>query len=629
MSYLNRAYSSGGLSESQVKRKFDEYIGGTADEEQITCTKRFVFDSNEPSQVKLSTGASPGYVLTSDEVGNASWQPIPIQSVDQNDSGLDEADVVQILTDRGIQTLANGVRVTLPETVIQDALYFGDFLGPKIDLLNYSIEVPDLIQIKVAGSTVFQCDTSFLPARARFFTPLILDNPIYPSESKAIQSVDIGSQLRVLHDTAEGTEGADSDPALVVHSLYTTSTSAPVTISNTTVEHTSSTTADYGMQLDYTVKSSNQGTNTIVRQQITTPNAGTDKQGRYRVMVQKQDGTGLVEALTLRPVYSEIFANNQLHVTCNGATNSTDFERKLYLKEPIYPHPSNTSQRVQIGSQLLISHDLADGTEGQDADPALLVRTNMSGATSSTEMCRFARFTASATDANYGGHIHFNLESSNNFTNTNVGKIDFLRNSSTAGNRSGRLIVSTSDESGSLQSIFTATTTALTINEHILPSENNTLDIGNSSEGFRDIRVRNVVASQNGNLHLCTQEGNIRMGITNTQIGITLPLRPSTSGTTELGSSSLMWSTTHTNNVNANNILRLQTDSGSRVQIEAGAVRVLVPFTPQTNGSTSLGTSLTRFSGCFLTTNVDVSSDERLKKDISPLNLGLDFVRDI
>lgn len=169
--------------------------------------------------------------------------------------------------------------------------------------------------------------------------------------------------------------------------------------------------------------------------------------------------------------------------------------------------------------------------------------------------------------------------------------------------------------------LLSINSTRILVHENILPNANGTLDIGDSSQGFRDLRVRNLVASVNGNIHLCTQEGTIRMGITNSQIGITLPLRPSISNTTELGGASLMFSNCHTNNINANNILRLQTDSGTRVQIEAGAVRVLVPLTPQLNGSASLGTSLTRFSNCYLQNAVDISSDSRKKNSIQRINI--------
>ena len=58
-------------------------------------------------------------------------------------------------------------------------------------------------------------------------------------------------------------------------------------------------------------------------------------------------------------------------------------------------------------------------------------------------------------------------------------------------------------------------------------------------------------------------------------------------------------------------------------------MRSHIVFTPNTNGAQNLGSTSTRWGTLFSVNNPDVSSDERIKKEISNLNMGLDFIENV
>ena len=66
-----------------------------------------------------------------------------------------------------------------------------------------------------------------------------------------------------------------------------------------------------------------------------------------------------------------------------------------------------------------------------------------------------------------------------------------------------------------------------------------------------------------------------------------------------------------------------------RLQLSNTALTCLVHNIPNSNNTRDWGTSSLRWRDCYLVNNPNVSSDERIKKDIEPLPYGLNIIEQL
>lgn len=217
-----------------------------------------------------------------------------------------------------------------------------------------------------------------------------------------------------------------------------------------------------------------------------------------------------------------------------------------------------------------------------------------SDTTLNTAIFRMSHTGVNTPTIGYGQDIIFR----NNIETINYDLCKFLITQNDSTNRAnGKFTIQNNFGSG-LQDVITIKNNLIEIAKSMLPSGNTTIDLGSSSVGFRNLYATNLYSSPGGNLHLGSY-GVIRMGITSGEIGVTLPIRPSSGNLLDLGASNLMWLTTHSNNINASSTLSLQTGGTNRMTLTTSAITSFSTIIPNSNSTLDIGNITTAFSTTY------------------------------